>query len=120
VLRASSVKAGLDIEWSNPDAKAEAVNTLVRQLDALEAWLSKKLPEEVRRPPLKEHIDTLNQIRSQDLEPDPSGGGTRIRDGVAPDRRVSIEDKEMRHGRKSKSKRFNGYKRHIGTDWIQI
>jgi hypothetical protein len=29
---------------------------------------------------------------------------------------VSIEDKEMRHGRKSKSKRFNGFKRHIATD----
>ena len=34
----------------------------------------------------------------------------------AADRRVSIEDKEMRHGRKSKSKRFNGFKRHIATD----
>jgi hypothetical protein len=40
----------------------------------------------------------------------------KIREGVAPDRRVSVEDKEMRHGRKSKSKRFNGYKRHIATD----
>jgi hypothetical protein len=33
--------------------------------------------------------------------------------GVAPDCRVSIEDREMRHGRKSKRKRFNGYKRHL-------
>jgi hypothetical protein len=40
----------------------------------------------------------------------------RIREGVAPDRRVSVEDRDMRHGRKSKSKRFNGYKRHIATD----
>ena len=34
----------------------------------------------------------------------------------------SLGDKEMRHGRKSQSKRFNGYKRHIvgvaGTDLI--
>jgi hypothetical protein len=29
---------------------------------------------------------------------------------------VSIEDADMRHGRKSKSKRFNGYKQHVGTD----
>jgi DDE family transposase len=35
---------------------------------------------------------------------------------VAADRRVSIADKEMRHGRKSKSKRFNGFKRHIAAD----
>ena len=52
----------------------------------------------------------------QDLEPDPEGGGMKIREGVAEDRRVSIADREMRHGRKSKTKRFNGYKRHIATD----
>jgi hypothetical protein len=40
----------------------------------------------------------------------------KIRKGVAEDRRVSVEDAEMRHGRKSKTKRFNGYKRHIATD----
>ena len=56
------------------------------------------------------------QIRTQDLEPDPQGGGSRIREGVAEDRRVSITDREMRHGRKSKSKRFNGFKRHIAAD----
>jgi hypothetical protein len=103
------------VEWSNPAAKADALNTLVDQLDALSVWLSKQLPEQVDRTPLRNHIDTLVQIRTQDLEPDPNGG-TRIREGVAPDRRVSIEDEAMRHGRKSKSKRFNGYKRHIGTD----
>jgi len=112
-----SIKKALDIEWSDPEAKAEAINTLVEQLDSLETWLRTRLPDEMTKPPLKEHVDTLAQIRSQDLEPDPSGGGgTRIRQGVAPDRRVSIEDAEMRHGRKSKSKLFNGYKRHIATD----
>ncbi len=48
--------------------------------------------------------------------PIPQGGGSRIREGVAEDRRVSIADQEMRHGRKSKSKRFNGFKRHIAAD----
>ncbi|MBE7448859.1 MAG: transposase [Kofleriaceae bacterium] len=28
----------------------------------------------------------------------------------------AIEDSEMRHGRKSKTKLFHGYKRHIGLD----
>lgn len=58
----------------------------------------------------------IAQLRSQDLEPDPSGGGPRIRQGVAEDRRVSIEDADMRHGRKSKSKRFNGFKQHLACD----
>jgi IS5 family transposase len=113
------VKRALDAEWSDPNAKDEALNTLVRQLDSLDAWLRQRLPEELGKPPLKEHLDTLAQIRTQDLEPDPDGGGgggTRIREGVATDRRISIEDPDMRHGRKSKSKRFNGYKRHIATD----
>jgi hypothetical protein len=116
-LLEASVKRGLDTEWSDPDAKGEALKTLVAQLDSLGAWLRRKLPEELGKPPLKDHLDTLTQIRTQDLEPDPDGGGgTRIREGVAAERRVSIEDPEMRHGRKSKSKRFNGYKRHIATD----
>lgn len=117
VLLEPSVKKALDLEWSAPDAKADAINILVKQIDALDAWLRDKLPAEMKQPPLKEHVDTLAQIRAQDLEPDPSGGGrSRIRQGVAPDRRVSIEDSEMRHGRKSKTKLFHGYKRHIGVD----
>jgi len=119
LLLETSVKKALDVEWSNPDAKSAALNQLVAQLDSLTSWIQRRLPDEMKRPPLKKHLDTLHQIRSQDLEPDPSGGGkTRIREGVAEDRRVSIEDPEMRHGRKSKSKRFNGYKRHIATDLV--
>ena len=117
VLLETSIKVALDLEWSVPDAKTEAINILIEQVDALDAWLRNKLSEERSRPPLKEHVETLAQIRTQNLEPDPSGGGrTRIRQGVAPDRRVSIEDSEMRHGRKSKTKLFHGYKRHIGVD----
>lgn len=117
VLLESSVKKALDVEWSDPDQKAQALDTLARQIESLEAWLRQKLPEEMKKPPLKEHVETLAQIRAQDLEPDPScGGKTRIRQGVAAERRVSIEDPDMRHGRKSKSKLFNGYKRHIALD----
>lgn len=116
VLLEASVKKGLDVEWSDPDEKAQALDTLARQIESLEAWVRQKLPDEMKKPPLKEHVETLAQIRTQDLEPDPSGGGTRIRDGVAAERRVSIEDPDMRHGRKSKSKLFNGYKRHVALD----
>jgi hypothetical protein len=43
---------------------------LIEQIDALDAWLRDKLPEEMSRPPLKEHVETLAQIRAQNLEPD--------------------------------------------------
>ena len=60
-------------------------------------------------------IDAITQVRSQDLEAT-ERGGVRIRQGVAPDRRISVEDAEMRNGRKSRSKRFDGYKEHIARD----
>jgi hypothetical protein len=53
---------------------------------------------------------------SKTLSPDPNsptGRAARIKRGVAKDRMPSLGDREMRHGRKSKSKLFNGYKRHI-------
>jgi hypothetical protein len=118
VLLESSVKKGLDCEWSDPAQKAHALQRLVDQLQSLQDWIEEHLPEETTEPPLQQAVETLKQVIGQDLEPDPDGdgGGVRVRQGVAPDRRVSIEDGEMRHGRKSKSKRFNGYKRHIAGD----
>lgn len=116
LLAESSIKKALDLEWSVKEQKAGAVKTVIEQVDAVEAWIAREMPEEAKEPPLSDLLDTLRQLREQDLEPDPDGGGLRIREGVAPDRRISVEDGEMRHGRKSKSKRFNGYKRHIATD----
>ena len=115
LLVESSIKRALDIDWNDAVEKTEAINTVVRQLDSLHAWIARHLPEALAQPPLKEAVETLVQIRTQDLEPDPTGG-TRIREGVAEDRRVSIADTQMRHGRKTKSKRFNGFKRHIAAD----
>lgn len=116
LLLGPSLKTTLDIDWNDAAEKREAIKTLVAQLDSLDAWLRDRLPEAMREPPLKGHVETLEQLRKQDLEPDPNGSGVRIREGVAEDRRVSVEDPEMRHGRKSKTKRFNGYKQHIATD----
>jgi Transposase DDE domain/Transposase domain (DUF772) len=114
LLLASSIKAGLDIDWSTPDAKVDALNRLCRQLDRLMTWVTKHAGS-CTDAPLTRYIEALTQVRAQDLEPR-EGGGVQILRGVAADRRVSIEDADMRHGRKSKSKRFNGYKQHVGTD----
>lgn len=117
VLLESSVKKALDRVWGTEDAMHDAVATLVDQLDRLEAWLKRRLADELEAQPLKDYIATLRQLRTQDLEPDPSGGGRmRIREGTAEDRRISVEDGDMRHGRKSTSQRINGYKRHIAID----
>ena len=116
VLLDSSVKKGLDVDWNDATEKAEAIKTLTAQLTSLLSWLQDRLPEELVKPPLSEDVATMRQILEQNTEPDPDGGGLRIIDGVAEDRRVSIEDPDMRHGRKSKSKRFNGFKEHLAVD----
>ena len=118
LLLESSVKKALDLDWTRPGVRDVGLRALLGQLDKLVTWVRKQLPEQTTKPPLQETLDTLEQLKKQDLEPDPNspGGGQRIRRGVAKDRRVSITDKEMRHGRKNKNKPFAGYKRHIATD----
>jgi IS5 family transposase len=113
VLLMPSIKAALDVDWSDPDQKARALKLLVSQLDDLEAWVDHHVPASAQAE-IEPHLTTLRQIRAQDIED--TAKGPRIRDGVAHDRRISIEDAEMRHGRKSSSYAFNGYKRHIATD----
>jgi Transposase DDE domain len=81
-------------------------------LTSLNDWLDKH--NLATEEPLKPYIEALSQVRKQDLEV--SQGRVHLRRGVAEDRRVSIEDPDMRHGRKSKSKRFNGYKQHVAAD----
>lgn len=115
VLLMPSIKAALDIDWSDASQKAEAIGTLVEQMDRLARWVECHVPAPLQ-PELAPHLATLQQIRTQDIERTSRTGTPRIIDGVARDRRVSIEDAEMRHGRKSKSYAFSGYKRHIATD----
>jgi hypothetical protein len=116
LLMAKSVKKALDRDWSDPKQKAEAVDVLARQVLSLERWIENHLAQQAGHPPLDKLLATLRQIMEQDLDPDPNGGGVRIANRVAKDRRISVEDEEMRHGRKSKSKRIDGYKRHIASD----
>ena len=49
------------------------------------------------------------------MQVDEAGKASLIK-GVAKDRRISVEDSEMRHGRKSRSVRVDGYKRHVLHD----
>ncbi len=114
LLAGSSIKAALDIDWGNVEEKAEALNRLCDQLDRLSKWVANRQAKEATEFPLVKYIEAIAQVRNQDLE-QANTGGLQIRQGVAEDRRISIEDADMRHGRKSKSKRFNGYKQYVTT-----
>lgn len=61
--------------------------------------------------------ELLARIIDQDVDDAPDdGAGPGIRRGVAVDRVISVVDPDMRHGRKSHSKRVDGYKAHVLTD----
>jgi hypothetical protein len=114
LLLAPSIKAGLDIDWSDARQKAAAIETVERQVSSLHRWVERNL-DNYEKEPLRPYIEALTTVKDQDLERGDSGK-VAIRRGVAADRRISIEDPEMRHGRKSRSKRFNGYKEHVARD----
>jgi hypothetical protein len=119
LLLETSTKVALDTDWTDPKRKARALQKLLAQLGKLLAYVQEQLPEQVGHAPLREPLEALQQILDQDLEPDPDdpkGKRMRIRRGVAKDRRISVTDPDMRHGRKTRSKAFHGYKQHVLID----
>jgi len=115
VLCADSIKSALDIDWDDDDAQHQALNLLLEQVSQLQAWVAKKAAKPSTVPPLKDALSLLRRVVEQDTEPDPPRGGHKIIEGVARDRIISLGDTEMRHGRKSRTKRIDGYKRHIAV-----
>jgi hypothetical protein len=116
VVAATSIKTGLDLDWDNPKARKIGLEKLLGQIRALGAWLEQEMRDALHEPPLNEQWKLVQKLIEQDTEPDPDGGGQRLTEGVAKDRRISISDGEMRHGRKTKRKRIDGYKRHVAVD----
>jgi len=57
----------------------------------------------------------LTKILGDDIVTDEEGQ-SQIGQGTASDRIISITDPEMRHGRKSKAQRFNGFKVVVSTE----
>lgn len=117
-LLASSIKRGLDVsDWGDARLRDEALGRLLAMLDALEAWVRERFEDEAEQPPLAEQLEVLAALRDQNIDPEPpEGGGRRVRDGVAPERITSFSDPSMRHGRKSTSKTFTGYKSHLAAE----
>jgi Transposase DDE domain/Transposase domain (DUF772) len=114
----SSVKGEAGIDWDDPEARraflegvvADADRVLMMAREAMEN-LSVGDPERGR---LHEVAALLERLLMQDIER--REDGTRLKQGVSPDRVVSVHDPEMRHGRKSERRRFDGHKAQIAVD----
>jgi hypothetical protein len=112
LLGTRSLKATLDIDWGDPGAQADALVRLLGEVERLEQWVTRQVPV-AETPPVHAALTALRRVLAQDLEPDPTTGQRRIRRGVAAERMPSLGDAEMRHGRKTRTRLFTGYKRHV-------
>jgi hypothetical protein len=112
-LGASSLKAALDLDWDDPAALGHALGVVLAAVGRVEG-LAGELGGG-NDPQVAIGLAAARQVRDQDVVTDEQGV-VRLRQGVARDRRISIEDAQMRHGRKTKSVRIDGYKRHVLTD----
>lgn len=109
-LAASSLKAALEADWDDPAARDAALAQVLGLLDRVEGFLA----GQDGGPAVAQAVAAARQVRDQDV--DLGGPAPALRHGVAKDRRISIEDGEMRHGRKSRSVLVDGYKRHVLRD----
>jgi hypothetical protein len=103
----------LDRDWDQQIQKDEALGLVLNVLQAVETWVQTLQQEDAQL--AQPSLSVAQQIQVQDVEVDEKGKASLIK-GVAKDRRISIEDSEMRHGRKSRSVRVDGYKRHVLRD----
>jgi IS5 family transposase len=119
LLAGTSLKAALDLDWDAPTARDQALRLVLDTLLAVEGWLHIHADLVTAAPDVAAQVTTsltiAQQVCAQDVTTAPSGAPT-LRQGVAPERRISVEDGEMRHGRKSRSQLVDGYKRHVLRD----
>src|SRR5215475_2320857 len=110
-----SLKAALDLDWDDVTAQPHALTLILDALSAVEHGLeAQPIPPETTARAVAS-LAVAQQVCAQDLTTTPDGTPT-MRQGVAADRRISVEDAEMRHGRKSRRLRVDGYKRHVLRD----
>ena len=114
----SSIKGESAIDWSDKEARAGLLSTIVADADRLLEVARQAQGELPEGSPEREGIvaaaELLGQLLLQDVEC--TGDSIGLKDGVSKDRMMSVHDPEMRHGHKSSSRRFDGHKAAIVVD----
>lgn len=98
-------------DWDDDQARAALIDRLACDGMALLGVLEGRQLDG----PVGQAAELLATVIGQDLEQDDEGV-FRIVCGVASDRVISTVDPDARHGRKSTSGKFDGYKGHIAID----
>ena len=112
LLNGSSLKAALDLNWENQAECAQGLHQVIEMLAAAKQWVETQAQPV---PAAHAHLAVAQQIQQQNVELNEQGE-PQLRRGVACNRRISLSDPHMRHGRKSRRQRVDGYKEHILKD----
>jgi hypothetical protein len=117
-VAAVGLKGGAAIDWDDRAARERFLGEIVADADRLlerarvaRGALAAGSAEDSA---VAEAAGLLSRVLCQDVERKESG--PVIRAGTAPDRVVSVHDPEMRHGRKSARKRFDGHKAAVAVE----
>jgi hypothetical protein len=117
-VAAVSVKGGAAIDWDEPAARERFLGEIVADADRLleRARVARGMLAEgsAADGAVAEAAGVLSRVLCQDVERRESR--PVIRAGTAPDRMVSVHDPQMRHGRKSARKRFDGHKAAVAVE----
>ena len=119
LLVAKSTKGSYRIDWRDSEARAELVSDLAGEVVRIVAWVRRRL-QQVRsnkRKGLLRKCRRLVRVVRDDLQADERGRLVVARK-VARARLVSLTDPQARHGRKSKSNVFNGFKLNVLGDSV--
>lgn len=114
----TSLKGTAAIDWGAADQRRRFLGEIVADADRLleQAREARSGLEAggATEAALLEAAGLLSRVLVQDVER--KSDGPAIKQGVAKDRLLSVHDPEMRHGRKSASKRFDGHKAAVAVD----
>lgn len=102
-------KAKLD--WTDPQQRAAQLQVLFQDTEAALALAT----EQVDNADVRATGWLLVKILGDDIASDDQGH-PQIAAGTAPERIISITEPEMRHGRKSRAQRFDGFKTAVTTE----
>ena len=102
----TSLKAALDRDWDQQLQKDEALTLVLQVLQTVETWVQ-TLTEPEEKAAAQQVLAIAEQVQEQDVQIDEKGKTGLIK-GVAKDRRISVEDGQMR-AFPQKSERAGGW-----------
>ena len=115
ILAASSPKTGMDRDWDRPGSQEEALNDLLLEVDHMRVWMTGQRMELHQQRVVNQAQEQLQRVLEQNAEAR-AIGGFRFKQEVAVERQLSLFDPEIRHGRKSKTQRIDGYKVYVAQE----